>query len=392
MSHALGPSHERFVSWLHRAWSGTACGLYAGGPPRLMPTCFAVLAAECNGGLGSIDEPRRAQVADYLRGHQLPHTGLFQDGEIHRRDTSSHSARYIQLQHTYFALHALDALGIRSDHQVHWVAPLKSQEYMRGWFDGGPWDDAWLHSNHVMFALTFLQQLHEHAGDNDALLAYDAILDYLDAKQDPVSGSWQPEGRRDDRNAIFAGYHFLPYYFWRGRRPQFVEQQIDTTLGIQSADGFYLPGGGACEDLDAVHTLVMMAMISDHRAADVKQSLMRCARAILEHQNADGGYSNYSIRQDRLAKRLIRSTGVDRLLLRRELVPRGWKYSGWKPLACPYDVSDMWSAWFRPLSLALIAELYPSDFTGEWTPTYRRIPGLGWHDPVAIRGAVPTGK
>jgi hypothetical protein len=262
---------------------------------------------------------------------------------------------------------------------------------MRGWFDGGPWDDAWLHSNNVMFALTFLQQLHERAGDGDALAAYDAILDYLDVRQDHVSGTWQPEGRRDDSNAIFAGYHFLPYYFWRGRRPQFVEKQIDTTLNIQVDDGFYLPGGGACEDLDAVHTLVMMAMISDHRAEEVKQSLMRCAHAILKHQNGDGGYSNYSIRRDRLAKRLIRSTGVDRLLLRRELVPRGWKYSGWRPLACPFDTSDLWSAWFRPLSLALIAELYPSEFSGQWVPTYRRIPGLGWHDPVAIRGAVAAG-
>lgn len=389
MSYDLGPSHQRFVSWLHKAWTGPSCGLYDGGPAHLMPTCFAVLAAECCGELRNLDEARRRATADHIARHQQPATGLFDDGTIHRSDTSSHTARYIDLQHTYFAVHALDALGRQPNYPVCWVERMKSHEYMRGWFDGGPWDNAWLHSNHIMFALTFLQHLHEQQGDPQALEAFDTVLDYLDAKQDPQSGSWQPEGRRDDHNAIFAGYHFLPYYFWRGRQPQYVCQQIDTTLNIQAADGFYLPGGGACEDLDAVHTLVMMAMISDHRAEEVKQSLLRCARAILEHQNADGGYSNYSNRHERLAKKLVRSTGIDRLFLKRDLVRRTWKYSGWKPLACPIDASDMWSAWFRPLSLSLIADRYPDEFTRAWTPTYRRIPGLGWHNANAIRNAIP---
>ncbi|WP_442483193.1 hypothetical protein [Aeoliella sp. SH292] len=392
MSYDLGPSHQRLTSWLLHAWSGTSCGLHAAGPPRLMPTCFGVLAAECNGQLGKFSEERRDAVADYILGHQQSDTGLFVDGLVEKSHISLHTPRYIYLQHTYFALHALDALAREPNHPVYWSERMKSLEYMRGWFDGGPWHSPWLHSNHFMFILTFLQQLHEREGDQDALSTFDAILDYLDARQDPQTGTWQPECWRDDQHAIFAGYHFLPYYFWRGRRPPFVEQQIDTTLGIQSADGFYLPGGGACEDLDAVHTLVMMAMISDHRADDVKQSLLRCARAILTHQNADGGFSNYSIRREGLASRWMRRTNADQVFLRRNLVKRTWNYSSWKPLACPLDASDMWSAWFRPLSLILIADLYPSDFTGQWTPTYRRIPGLGWHDPVAIRGAVPTGN
>lgn len=390
MSYALGPSHERFVSWLHRTWSGTASALYPGGPPRLMPTCFAVLAAECSGQLADFGEQRLRAAIEYIRGHQQADTGLFVDGPVEKGSVSLQSPQYIRLQHTYFALHALDALGSSPLHDVHWVKNLKSQEYMRGWFDGGPWHSPWLHSNHFMFVLTFLQQLHERSDDQNALQAYDAILDYLDVRQDPVSGSWQPECWRDDQHAIFAGYHFLPYYFWRGRRPRFVEQQIDTTLGIQSDDGFYLPGGGACEDLDAVHTLVMMAMVSDHRADEVKRSLIRCARAILAHQNADGGFSNYSISDEGRIRRWIRRTNLDRMFLRRNLVKRTWSYSTWKPLTCPLDSSDMWSAWFRPLSLALIAELYPSEFSSQWTPIYRRIPGLGWHDPVAIRGSVPT--
>jgi len=328
---------ERFEHWMKEAWRGTACGLYVGGPKHLLPTCFAVLAAECSGRLDRMPADQKQGLVEYIQQHQVPDSGLFGDGEFRSSELSNHPATYLYLQHTYFSLNALDALGEQPRYSIKWVEQFKVLDYMRGWFDGGPWSNPWLHSNHFMFVLAFLQHLHQRDRDDKALEAYDSILDYLDDRQDPETGLWQPDGGRNDRNAVYAAYHFYPFYFWRSRSPRHIELIIDTALGIQRQDGFYYPGGGACEDLDAAHALIMMTLLSDHRCEEVKASLMRCARAILDSQNEDGGFANYSWRSEGRKAKLVRSTNVDRLLLGRELVKRSWRYSGWAPLTCPME-------------------------------------------------------
>ncbi|MEM8864349.1 MAG: hypothetical protein AAGF31_02250 [Planctomycetota bacterium] len=356
-----------------------------------MPTCFAVLATECLGSLDDVDADLKRGTAEQILGKQSPESGLFRDGDILQRDVSSHSSAYITMQHTYFALHALDALGVAPRYEVRFADRFLSVDYLRGWLDAGPWDNPWLHSNNFMFALTFLQHQHRVTEDSAWMDSFDAILDYLDERQDPETGLWRRDTGRDDRNAVFAAYHFFPYYFWRGRQPAYVERIIDTTLGTQTAEGFFLPdGGGACEDLDAVHTLVMMSMVSDHRQEDIRQCLERCLVATLASQKPDGGFCNYNPRRGGLLRQLLLATSADKRCLRRELVPRTWRYSGWRRLECPLGQSDMWSAWFRPLTLRVIADRYPDLYSGAPRGPLRQMPGLGWHDADGIVSAKPA--
>ena len=144
-------------------------------------------------------------------------------------------------------------------------------------------------------------------------------------------------------------------------------------------------GGGACEELDAVHTLVMMSLVTKYRDTDIFAALRKCSDAILLSQQRDGGFRNYNTPQEMWLRKLLRSSRMDWLLLRRRMLAPEWRYSGWKPLSCPPRKSDVWAAWFRPLSVKLIADRYPDKFAlNNNRGKYRRIPGLGWHDPLKI--------
>jgi hypothetical protein len=388
---AVNGAFDGISAWLTSVWTSPLAPLHTQGRPSLLPTCFAILACECCGVLEKIPTELRRATADQLLRQQSPISGYFEPGLIEAGDLTSHSATYIRLQATYFAVHAADALGHQPVYKLPLVDKLVSPGYAHGWLDAGPWHNPWLHSNNIMFALSFLQLEGDRSRDPAYLQAYDAILDYLDDRQDSDSGLWQPDGGRDDANAVFAAYHFFPFYFWRGRRPYHVERIIDTILSIQQSSGFFKAGGGgACEDLDAVHTLVMMSLATNHRASDVRAALGRCNGAIAESQQRDGGFRNYNVTGERWLRKLVRSSRMDRVLLGRRLAVPIWRCGGWKPLSCPITESDTWAAWFRPLSLKLIADRYADHVVLNSRGRYRRMPGLGWHDESKIRESQPS--
>ncbi len=372
--------------WLRTCWQQPLATFHVDGQPAFMPTCFAVLAAEFSGLLRTLGKERRREIADALLAFQREETGLFEPGTLRRKELTSHSATYLRFQATYFAIHALDALDQRPRHEIRVTGRLCNIDYLRGWLDGGPWGNPWLHSNNIMFALTFLQHRHATQDDPAALRAFDALLAYLDDRQDAATGLWQPDEGVDLANGMYAAYHFFPYYFWRGVRPRHVERIIDSSLAVQHRDGLFGigRGGGACEDLDAVHALVMMSLISGHRREDVDHALRTCLHRILIGQNPDGGFPN---RLPPLQKKHKSWKAHVRNVLpmpERPAPQPVWYHSGWRLLSCPRGASDMWSAWFRPLAAQLIVEHLGHGSCTSLPPSYRRLPGLGWHDPARI--------
>lgn len=372
-------SWESVRSWHVATLSDHFVGLHRQGWPNLMATCFAILGAECCGALELVDSEKKARLVERLQERQDVETGLFDPGEIKRSELSSHSATYIRLQATYFTIHALNALGGRPEHPIKFRQKLENVDYLTGWLDGGNWKHPWMHSNNVMFALTYLQSdenfdLEQSSG---ALQAFDHILDYLDDRQDPRSGLWQPDDGREDRNAVFAAYHFFPYYYFRKRSLNYQPEIIDTLLTMIQPDGFFGYGvgqSGACEDLDVVHSLVMVGSSCDHRADEVKSMLKTTLDAHFQIQNSDGGFPNYLVvKPDMRSLRKPRSL-VKYLIGRKQY----WRYSGWQKLSCPRGESDSWGGWFRPLSIKLICD-YLSNGESGLAGKYRAIPGLGWH-------------
>ena len=85
--------------------------------------------------------------------------------------------------------------------------------------------------------------------------------------------------------------------------------------------------------------------------------------------------------------------GLDKFLRRPNPdKPPSFQYSGWRRMDCPVTASNIWAGWFRPLSLALISVRYPGEYMQADGWTFRRLPGLGWHDAERVASCTAAGE
>jgi hypothetical protein len=362
-----------------------------------MASCFNVLASECVGNLPSWTAARKAAVGAKLQQYQSPNSGQFVLPDVRVADLRyPHVCDrvYLNLQFTYFALAALHALESAPLHALYFAHPALNSEYALGWIDGGPWQDPWNHSNRIMFLLRFLIHLHQIENKSSALFVFDRVLDRLDSLQSPRTGLWHGIHDATDRLAVFAAYHFFPFYAWRARSIHHPERIVECALSIQNDDSLFgfEPGGGACEDLDAIDVLALLVRAAPHRQAAVRAGLRRALLAIVDLQRPDGGFPNYlynPIPFRRLATPAgLRELSEDLFAFARSVrahgrVPprryRPYYYSGWRRLEGVKGESDVWGSWFRTLAIVTILRNYPEFGSLPAECRFHGLPALGWH-------------
>ena len=376
-------------NWISQNWVYSRCRYTTNGEPGFLPTCFGVLAEETLGTLDKWDKEKRQKVANIICNQQDPNSGIFGLELVHAEDLIySHvcDIRYFRYQLTYFALSALKALDLHPKYNLVFARRFLNQEYALGWIEAGPWHDPWNHSNRVMFLLRFLIYLAEHEKFNEAWKVYDAIIDDLLKRQSSNTGLWHGSNNCSVRLAVYAGYHFLPFIFWRGILPPFVNKMIDSVLSIQHVDGLFgdFLGGGACEDLDAIDILVKCSLVSNHRSEEVKSTLFKAFDRIMQLQRPDGGFPNYLDNRNKSFKRRIGERLLLDKLLKKKYQPQKVYYSGCRSVVAAKGESDMWAAWFRPLALRLIVSRYPELGVQQKDARFHQLPCLGWHDEEHI--------
>lgn len=358
-----------------------------GGSRTLMTDCFGVLAAEMCGDLETDREWWSRLGADIAA--RQGEDGHWAEPALKRSDLhGEHNMEYLRWQHSYFALNAMDALGMAPRRPLAFLAPFHDPAAAVEWLRARNFQNFWYGSNEIMWLMAFLAW-EQRAGAAWAAPVMDALLDELDALQDARTGYWGTDKGASLLNGMAGAFHVYYFYFWRGRPVRHARTILDSTLSLQHADGLFNPdgGGGACHDLDAVDILVKFSLIEpDHRPADVARALAAARKGLLSTRNADGGFCEQRWQPKRSWKRRAgEALGLDRLLGRRNPVQEPpYRYSGWRLMTCPMTTSNVWAAWFRPLALALIGARYPEKFGGAETWTFRRLPGLGWHDPERI--------
>jgi hypothetical protein len=330
-----------------------------GCPTTLLATCFGVLAHELLGGLDGLAAERRQLLVRSICDCQSPSSGLFRDrlhGDDQLYKLVKFTPLYVEWQQTYFALHALDALGAEPRHPLAFVEPFRDPAALDTWLRMLAFDDFWFSSNYVMFLLFFL--IREHGKSSPAA---HRVLDALDARQDPQTGFWGTQQGASLFNGMAGAYHVYGFYRFLGRPLAHQDAALRSTLSLQKASGLFGEReGGACEDLDAIDILVKLRPESAAREREVRGALERSLEGLRACRRADGGYS-WSSAQRGAAPRTVRYSGLDTLTVRS-------------------DQSDLWSAWFRPLALALARSRL--ELPEAWPVRYRRVPLLGWHDPV----------
>lgn len=352
--------HERAYYWLQATRTETGFRFTEGSGQSLLATCFGILLLEGLRKLQDIPTTERNSWSAYLQGCQDADSGLFLDPLLEHFpvESAEHDFIYLSHQMTYFALQALDALGMKALYPLRFMEQFRSAQAIEDWLEKLDWSNAWLQSNRVMFVLAFLIYRAEVEGDRSAPALFHSVLDWLDRNQDPKTGLWGTQYNASLLNAVAATYHFIPFYEYVHRPVLYVKRIIDAVLSLQQADGLFAatPGGGACEDLDAIDLLATFTQQVIYRAEDIKRALVRSHWAIWNLQNADGGFC--------YARRDTAET---------------YRYSSWAGMEVELRQSDTWATWFRLLALATIRATYPGDLPalGEWQ--FRRWPALGYH-------------
>jgi len=347
-----------------------------------MSSCFAILAAELLGDW-SLGDEAFAKAGDRIAAAQRD-DGLWHDPVLLPSDLQGkHTFEHITLQTSYFALNALDALGRRPMHPLRFLGRFMNAAASIDWLRAWDFSQFWYASNEIMWLLSFLEY-ESGQGNSQADVVIEALLDKLDEMQDPRTGFWGTDCGATLFNGMAGAFHVYYFYFSRARRVNHVARIIDSTLSLQHADGLFSEsgGGGACHDLDAIDILVKFSTVTDYRADDVSGALRRAYRALWKAQNADGGFCECVWRPYRSWKRRIGEVfGLDKLLNRPiQEQPGRFRYGGWTKMECRTNESNVWGMWFRPLALALISVRYPGRYLDGKPWSFRRLPGLGWHD------------
>lgn len=353
--------------------------------PTVLSTCFAILTHELFDNIKELDTKQIDSWKNYFHKNQDPSTGMFIDPSFNKKDLLWRviDEDYFRMQIHYFVLHTLLALNAPPESQWKFMEPYHDSTFLLNWLKQLDWLDPWTQSNRVMFIGTFLLYEAEYFLQQQSLDHLHVMLDWLDTKQDSETGLWGPnEGVSLDRS-MAAAYHFYPLYLYCQRKINYIYEAIDSTLSLQAEDGLYEEalGGNSCKDLDAIDILIKLSCLTDHRAEEIKYSLLCSLNALLNNQNRDGGFCwQKTLLPPKSLKRRVGELFFLDKLLNKEFPPKIFMhYSGWKMMPHEVRTSDLWSCWFRPLAIALIDEKLKIFQRKEFTWNFRNFPVLGWH-------------
>jgi len=259
---------------------------------------------------------------------------------------------------TYFALHALDALQEKPEYPLRFLDFLSGRESVYAWLEQLDWSNPWRESNRVMQLMAALLFRLQWEGEPAAAERYHDVLDWLDERQDPHTGLWGTEKGASLLNAVAGAYHFVPFYRYARRPVRAWSKIVDACLALQQEDGLFgpSPGGGACEDLDAIDLLCTAARIRKRLDPEIRRALTRAFWAIRNLQREDGSFP-YAGR-----------TGAET-----------YRFSSWPAMEAKTGGGDIFATWFRLAALHTIRSLLGEDLPapGQWI--FRRLPALGFH-------------
>lgn len=323
----------------------------------LLSSSFACHIFELLGIVSELNLDKKKQWAKRFLDAQSDESGYFIDPKFSINDTvGSHNKDYIYWQFTYFSLHALDILDYNAKYKLNFIEKFKDTEVLAKWLAERKWDNFWLESNNIMFLLFFLTYKLERENDFKCKVIIDNIFDFLDKKQDPETGYWGTDAGSSIFNGMAGASHIYFFYAYFGKKINYLEKIIDSTLQLQDCDGLFSPpgtvGGGSCEDLDAINILCITSLLSSHKKIRVWVSLRKAYRKIKRNSDQKTGSFSYKFNNSE----------------------DSWSYSGWNKMSAKFNELDTWSTYFRNLTLAFIEERY--GMKNDWK--FRKLPSLGW--------------
>ena len=304
-------------------------------PETLWSSAFAALILSFIGQLKKMSKKEKSSWIKYLQSFQDEKTGFFLDPKFKDKDKNSliHSNELLSAHSSTFTMGALVLLGGKPLCPINWVHEFRDPTSMKKWIETRPWEiNPWVVGNWSYDMGCAMGMDYLVTKDDRNLEAMNAYFEWYDKHQLKETGWWDLSGKAPVSEQQYGGYHTLMVYRMFDRPVLMAERMIESSLSLQSKDGMFVMGGGGgcCEDMDVIDTLVSLGQATNYKQEEIKEALLKTLPAILSKQNSDGGFYD-NLREPRAE-------------------------FGWKLCSAGLGVSDLCSTLFQCFCIALIGE------------------------------------
>ena len=320
-------------------------------PGMLLPGTYNGLL--CRHLLDGMADFPTAPVIAWLESHRQP-DGVFRvpgmrDDTVFKKPDPVETWRYIDFHITNYTLGAIEALDPARVPVLIFARPFLDPLTLKAWLAERDLRDPWQEGNNIVNLGSFFLLLRRFGLADRAVLdqAMEILFAWHERLQEPATGFWGVGQLSDPRAALHAmagSIHNFHLWYVAARPLPYQDKAVNYALtqptGIDSA----------CIDVDLVDLLVHAHGLIDHRRAETSAWLRAKLMALLDFQNADGGFPD------------------ERAGVRRQ---DGW-IRGYEE---PQGLSNTFATWFRWIAIAMIADLL---WPGWQRWNFRRMVGIGY--------------
>ena len=180
-----------------------------------------------------------------------------------------------------------------------------------------------------------------------------------------------------------AVHQITIFKFWDKELVNY-EESVDMIIQHSDQNGTFalLPGGGACWDYDAIHILNFLGIKKGYRVEEIKRIFKKTYNHILSTKDDSGFCENNYVQNIKFLKDInefyYKGNPISSILRLREFLDSRKSnfshYPAWSNCPIKLSESDLWSIWFRNLTLAEIENTMID--SKEWK--FQKFPGLGF--------------
>jgi hypothetical protein len=294
-----------------------------------------------------------APLVPWLESHRRD-DGVFRvpgmrDEDVFKKPDAVETWRYIDFHVTNYSLGAVEALAPTRKPALDFVLPFLDPLILKAWLAERDLRDPWQEGNNIVNLGSFLLLIKRFERARAAAVdqALKILFAWHERLQDPATGFWGVGQSCDPRaglHAMAGSMHNFHLWYATHRPLPYQDKAVDYALARPTEID------SACIDVDLVDLLVHAHMLIDHRRAETVGWLRAKLTALLDFQNADGGFAD------------------ERAGIRRQ---DGW-VRGYEE---PQGISNTFATWFRWIAIAMIADLLEPGWR-RWN--FRRMIGIGY--------------
>ena len=316
-------------------------------------------------------------LGDYLNSYQDQNTGLFVEPGCNN-NPNFYCKKCLQL--TTFSMSALSILGLEQKYKIN--HNMKTKEQIFAFLDKVGVKDGKLGSGNFAMFLGIFLSYDKILNPNNELINF--WFDYHNEYYNRNNGFWTSGIKGRSQWAYQNAVHQLTIYkFWK---KDFINYKTSVDMVINHSDrnGTFalLPGGGACWDYDAIHILNFLGVKKSYRVKEIKEIFQKTYNHILLTKDKFSFCENNYVYKIKFLKNIdefyYRNNYISSIFRLREFLnvrKQGFKHSpGWSNFPIDLSETDLWSIWFRSLTLAEIENTLID--AKEWN--FQKFPGLGF--------------